>query len=198
VSGSFYGLEPSGLYASGVSVGDLEGDARSAASGFLTAISEAEGAVHHPVVAGALRSYHGTWSPKANNLPVEVSNTGARISNVATTGVQYANQAADPLRSSLLQQQAQSPFLAAACAEDGDADGARRALQCGLVVAPAAEDLWRDALRQAQQLGSRADVRAVADGMYAAVARHGSPRGVTAETEALVDELLPGYRRSAA
>lgn len=88
--------------------------------------------------------------------------------------------------------------LAAACAEDGDADGARRALQCGLVVAPAAEDLWRDALRQAQQLGSGADVRAVADGMYAAVARHGSPRGVTAETEALVDELLPGYRRSAA
>jgi hypothetical protein len=88
--------------------------------------------------------------------------------------------------------------LAAACSEDGDADGARRALQFGLVVAPAAEDLWRDALRQARQLGSRDDVRAVADGMYAAVARHGSPRGVTAETEALVDELLPGYRRSAA
>lgn len=111
MSGSFYGLEPSGLYSAGVSVADIEGEARSAATGFLTAISEAEGVVHHPVVARALGAYHGSWSSKANNLPVEVRNTGTRISTAATTGVQYDQQAADPLRSILQQQQAASPFL---------------------------------------------------------------------------------------
>lgn len=31
-----------------------------------------------------------------------------------------------------------------------------------------------------------------------AIRRHGSPRGTEAETDALVDELPPGFRRSAA
>ena len=39
---------------------------------------------------------------------------------------------------------------------------------------------------------------AVADDLYAAIRRHGSPRGAEPETDALVDELLPGYRKSAA
>jgi predicted nucleic acid-binding protein len=88
--------------------------------------------------------------------------------------------------------------LAAMCAEAGNAEGAREALLRGLVVAPADEDLWRDALRLAARLGSRSDVKAVADSMYAAIAAHGSPLGPTAETDELVEELLPGYRRSAA
>jgi len=50
----------------------------------------------------------------------------------------------------------------------------------------------------ADTFAGRADVRAVADDMYAAIARHGSPRGAQPETDALVDELLPGYRRSTA
>ena len=88
--------------------------------------------------------------------------------------------------------------LAGMCADAGDAAGARDALLRGLAVAPADEDLWRDALRLAARLGSRADVKAVADSMYTAITTHGSPLGATAETDELVEELLPGYRRSAA
>jgi hypothetical protein len=56
----------------------------------------------------------------------------------------------------------------------------------------------RDALALADTFAARADVRAVADDMYAALARDGSSRGPQAETDALVDDLLPGYRRSTA
>ena len=84
--------------------------------------------------------------------------------------------------------------LAEACARQGDGRGARDAIVRGLDVAPAAEDLWCDALRLAARLGSRSDVQAVADEMYAAIEAHGSPLGPSAETEALVEELIPGYR----
>src|SRR5262245_37941443 len=88
--------------------------------------------------------------------------------------------------------------LASVCAERGDGRGARDAILRGLEVAPAAENLWQDALRLAAKLGSRTDVRAVADEMYSAIEHHGSPAGATAETEALVEELIPGYRRHSA
>lgn len=68
----------------------------------------------------------------------------------------------------------------------------------GTALDSACEALWRDALKLASRFATPADVTAVADDMYAAVRKHGSPRGATAETDALVDELLPGYRRSAA
>jgi hypothetical protein len=84
--------------------------------------------------------------------------------------------------------------LARACADRGDGRGARDAIVRGLWIAPAAEDLWRDALRLAAQLGSRRDVQSVADEMYTAIDEHGSPTGATAETDALVEELIPGYR----
>ncbi len=88
--------------------------------------------------------------------------------------------------------------LAALAARFDDPIGARTALMAGLRAAPSCEDLWRDALRLASRFATRADVTAVADDLYAAVRRHGSPRGAEPETDALVDELLPGYRRSAA
>jgi hypothetical protein len=88
--------------------------------------------------------------------------------------------------------------LAAVNAERGDGGGARDAIRRGLQVAPAAEDLWQDALRLAAKLGSRGDVRAVADEMYTAIETHGSTAGATAETDALVEELIPGYRRHSA
>jgi hypothetical protein len=34
--------------------------------------------------------------------------------------------------------------------------------------------------------------------MYAAIAKHGGPRGAESETDALVHELLPSYHRPAA
>jgi LysM domain len=88
--------------------------------------------------------------------------------------------------------------LAAVNAERGDGRGARDAILRGLQVAPAAEDLWQDALRLAAKLGSRGNVRAVADEMYTAIETHGSAAGATAGTDALVEELIPGYRRHSA
>ncbi len=80
----------------------------------------------------------------------------------------------------------------------GDPIRARNALLAGLRLAPACEDMWRDALRLANRFAGRSDVRAVANDMYAAIGRHGSPRGAEAETDALVGELLPGYGRPSA
>jgi hypothetical protein len=54
------------------------------------------------------------------------------------------------------------------------------------------------ALRLASRFGGPNDTRTVADQMYAAIAEHGSPGGAAPQTDALVDELLPGYRSSAA
>ncbi|HEY7044613.1 MAG TPA: LysM peptidoglycan-binding domain-containing protein [Nocardioidaceae bacterium] len=88
--------------------------------------------------------------------------------------------------------------LAELAAAAGDPMRARTALLAGLRTAPACEDIWRDALTLANRFAGPADVRLVADDMYAALARHGSPRGPEPETDALVDELLPGYRKVSA
>jgi hypothetical protein len=88
--------------------------------------------------------------------------------------------------------------LAEVAADEEDPQRARKALLAGLRMVPACEEIWRDALALAKRFGSQGDVRAVADDMYAAIARFGSPRGAAAETDALVDELLPGYRRGSA
>ena len=88
--------------------------------------------------------------------------------------------------------------LAALCTERRDQDGAWHALERGQRMVPAAEELWQDKLRLVAEHSDRAAVRSVADDMYAALARHGSPLGAGPTTDALVDELLPGFRRSAA
>ncbi|MBA2417900.1 MAG: LysM peptidoglycan-binding domain-containing protein [Nocardioidaceae bacterium] len=88
--------------------------------------------------------------------------------------------------------------VAESCAQGDDAVGARDALLRGLAMAPASEELWRAALRLASRFGGPNDTRTVADQMYAAIAEHGSPGGAAPQTDALVDELLPGYRSFAA
>ena len=80
----------------------------------------------------------------------------------------------------------------------GDEATARGALERGLTLLPASEELWRSSLRLAAAFGEREDVEEVATEMYAAIAKHGSPVGASAATDTLVDELLPGYRTSAA
>ena len=88
--------------------------------------------------------------------------------------------------------------LAEAALRYNDGTLARTALQTGLRFNPACEELWRATLRLASHFGDQGDVSAVASQMYAALRRHGGPRGAEAETDALVDELLPGYRRAVA
>jgi hypothetical protein len=87
--------------------------------------------------------------------------------------------------------------LAEASLQHNDGNLARTALQTGLSFSPASEDLWRATLRLASHFGTPADVNNVAGQMYAALAKHGAPRGAEAETDALVDDLLPGYHRPA-
>ncbi|HET6989032.1 MAG TPA: hypothetical protein VFI00_20570 [Kribbella sp.] len=88
--------------------------------------------------------------------------------------------------------------LAEAALNHNDGNLARTALQTGLSFSPASEELWRATLRLASHFGTSADVTNVAGQLYAALAKHGGPRGPEAETDALVDELLPGYHRPAA
>jgi hypothetical protein len=88
--------------------------------------------------------------------------------------------------------------LAEASLRHNDGNLARTALQTGLSFSPASEDLWRATLRLAAHFGGTADVTNVAAQMYAVLTKHGGPRGPEAETDALVDELLPGYHRPAA
>jgi hypothetical protein len=88
--------------------------------------------------------------------------------------------------------------LAEASQRHNDGDLARTALQTGLSFSPASEDLWRATLRLAAHFGTSSDITNVASQMYIALAKHSGPRGAEAETDALVDELLPGYRRPAA
>lgn len=88
--------------------------------------------------------------------------------------------------------------LAEASLSHNDGNLARTALQTGLSFSPASEDLWRATLRLAAHFGTGDDVTNVATQLYTALAKHGAPRGAEAETDALVDELLPGYHRPAA
>jgi hypothetical protein len=88
--------------------------------------------------------------------------------------------------------------LAEASLRHNDGNLARTALQTGLSFSPASEDLWRATLRLASHFGTSSDITNVASQMYIALAKHSGPRGAEAETDALVDELLPGYRRPAA
>lgn len=85
---------------------------------------------------------------------------------------------------------------AAAVRDDGDA--ARAALTRGLRMSPASEELWRSRLRLESHFGTPESLEDVAGQMYAAIAEHGSLMGSTAETDALVDELLPAYRSKVA
>lgn len=80
--------------------------------------------------------------------------------------------------------------LAELCARSDDGAGARDALRAGLRVAPAAEDLWRDALRLASALGGRRDVEAVAEEMRDSLSAHGLQPRVSELTERLLRELL--------
>lgn len=82
--------------------------------------------------------------------------------------------------------------LAALAVEVGNEGLAHEALRTGLDMLPGCEQLWREELRRV-----RADdpggLTAVVEEMYAALDRHGSPRGAEPATTALVEELLPGH-----
>ncbi|MGW7685978.1 hypothetical protein ACWGID_34855 [Kribbella sp. NPDC054772] len=127
----------------------------------------------------ALSLVHG---PAWSNLP------GGRYSWLAASGIE--RRMAEAVVDAALR-------LAEASLSHNDGNLARTALQTGLSFSPASEELWRATLRLASHFGTTADVTNVATQMYAALTKHGGPRGAESETDALVDELLPGYHRPA-
>ncbi|HVT68528.1 MAG TPA: BTAD domain-containing putative transcriptional regulator, partial [Trebonia sp.] len=80
----------------------------------------------------------------------------------------------------------------------GDAAGAMDAARSGLRLAFDDEMLWRDLLRGAHATGDESVLRAVVDEISARVALDEVMPRMAPETEALIDELLPSWRSSAA
>jgi len=80
----------------------------------------------------------------------------------------------------------------------GDATGAMEAARAGLRLAFDDEMLWRDLLRGAAATGQEQVLRAVVDEASARVALDEVITRMAPETEALIDELLPSWRSSAA
>ena len=80
----------------------------------------------------------------------------------------------------------------------GDADGAMEAARAGLRLAFNDEILWRDLLTGAHATGQEHVLRAVVSEISARVALDEVMPRMAPETEALIDELLPSWRTSAA
>jgi hypothetical protein len=80
----------------------------------------------------------------------------------------------------------------------GDADGASQAARAGLRLAFNDEMLWRDLLTGAHATGQEHVLRAVVSELSARVALDEVMPRMAPETEALIDELLPSWRTSAA
>lgn len=80
----------------------------------------------------------------------------------------------------------------------GDTMTAMAACRTGLRAVPASEVLWRDLLRTVSARGDRRTLEAVATEMYRTIGAGGARRGgrAEAETDALVQTLLPGFRRA--
>lgn len=79
--------------------------------------------------------------------------------------------------------------LAELCEEDGDPEGASAAARAGLRMAPGAQQLWRDLVRNEFERAGVDAASAAAGAMADVLGARGAH--VQAETEALVEELLP-------
>ena len=80
----------------------------------------------------------------------------------------------------------------------GDAAGAMESARAGLRLAFNDEALWRDLLRAAAAAGSEETLRSVVEEISARAALDEVLPRMAPETEALIDELLPSWRSSAA
>jgi hypothetical protein len=80
----------------------------------------------------------------------------------------------------------------------GDPDGAMEAARAGLRLAFNDEILWRDLLTGAHATGQEHVLRAVVGEISARIALDEVMPRMAPETEALIDELLPSWRTSAA
>lgn len=80
----------------------------------------------------------------------------------------------------------------------GDTITALAACRTGLRGVPSSEVLWRDLLQTVAARGERRTLEAVAAEMYRTIGADKTRRGERAETDALVQTLLPGFRYNTA
>ncbi|MGP4024894.1 BTAD domain-containing putative transcriptional regulator [Actinomadura sp. 3N407] len=79
--------------------------------------------------------------------------------------------------------------------DEGDARGAVGAARAGLRLAPEDEGLWRDLLRATHATGDVAQVQVAVDELRGRLGRDPRFDQLQPETEALVEELVPGWHR---
>ncbi|MBO3745150.1 hypothetical protein J5X84_03650 [Streptosporangiaceae bacterium NEAU-GS5] len=79
----------------------------------------------------------------------------------------------------------------------GNAEAGVAAARAGLLLAGDDESLWRDLLRATHASGDVNRLRAVVDALHRRAASHPYGGGMAPQTESLIDELLPIWRRSA-
>jgi hypothetical protein len=80
--------------------------------------------------------------------------------------------------------------------DEGDSKGAVEAARAGLRFAPDDDGLWRDLLRATHATGDQTRVQAVVDELHRRMEWDRTLDEMRPETEALVEELVPQYRRS--
>jgi len=111
-------------------------------------------------------------------------------------GNRYAWLAADSLEYDVTARVADAAHgLCAIRLAQGDPQAAVAAARAGLLLTADDEGLWRDLLRAAHGSGDQAQLRVVVDGLYRRAASHPYGGGMAPETEALIEELLPAWRR---
>ncbi|WP_242903190.1 BTAD domain-containing putative transcriptional regulator [Actinomadura terrae] len=79
--------------------------------------------------------------------------------------------------------------------DEGDPHGAVAAARAGLRLAPDDEGLWRDLLRATHASGDVTQIGVIVDEMRSRIAHDPMFGQLQPETEALVEELLPGWHR---
>ncbi|MEO3861802.1 hypothetical protein [Acrocarpospora sp. B8E8] len=115
----------------------------------------------------------------------------------ARPGNRYAWLAADSLEYDVTAAVADVAHrLCEARLDRGEPDAAVAAARAGLLLAADDEALWRDLLRAAHATGDHARLRAVVDALHRRAASHPYGGGMAPQTESLIDELLPAWRRT--
>lgn len=85
---TYWGMNPTELYGAGGNITNLEPDAGRATGALQTSLEEAAGAVHHPHLAGKIRTFATDQATVGNRLRHNVGAAGSQVQNAAVQGDQ--------------------------------------------------------------------------------------------------------------
>ncbi|MBX6382903.1 MAG: hypothetical protein IRZ07_07985 [Microbispora sp.] len=160
-----------------------------------------EWAAAKPDAAGSGTAHSGTTGLGAGDMEADLLERALRLVRGPLLNGRppdrYAWLAADPLEYDVTAWVADAAHaLCEIRLARHDPHGAVAAARMGLLLAADDEGLWRDLLRAAHATGEPVRLRAVVDGLLRRAASHPYGGGMAPETEALIDELLPDWRRT--